>query len=851
MYFKKQFTIPLLVFILIGLYFLVQNNSDITLPEKEETKSFKAKTAPADWFLRQRAFPHCHVPTKELRKTIKQIQQRKKLQNRNTESEWVFSGPTNIGGRITDIEMPSDDVNTIYACAAAGGIFKSTDQGATWEPIFDDAPTLSIGDLAIAPSDPAILYAGTGEVNAGGGSLTYDGFGVFKSVDSGASWTSIGLEDIGSIGKVAVHPTDAETVFVAAMGNLFGNNPERGLFRTQDGGANWEQVLTVNDSTGAVDVIIHPDDPNIILASMWQRVRRPQYRDYGGPGSGLFRSMDGGENWEELTNGLPTQNVGRIDLALAPSEPNTMYAHFAHKDGHVLGIFKTSDAGDSWNTINQAGIESVPYMWWFGGLTVAPDDPDNVFMMGFDLYKINNSQSFWSLVGSNMHVDHHALFIHPQNTNLIFSGNDGGIYKSTNGGASWAHLNNMPITQFYTCEMDEQFPERIYGGTQDNSPIRTLTGNLDDWQVILFGDGFVTQVDPENNSYIYTEYQYGNFYRSTNGGASFNEADLGIFGRRNWNTPFVLEPGNPSTLYLGTDRVFKSTNYAGSWNAISVDLTNGSPASVPNAVNLTYGTITALAASPVDNNILYAGTDDGNLWNTLDGGTSWNLVSESLPERWITNIACDHEDPATAYVTISGFRYDEYLPHVFKTIDDGESWEDISGNLPEIPVNDIIIDPDQDMLYVATDVGIFYTIDENNWDILGTGLPNLVITDLDFHQGSRTLLAATYGRSMYKIILEVDTKVEENYNNIFTETKLYPNPVTEQSVLEMELTKNVDFAVAIFDIHGKVVDQIHSGKLFVGKHSFEIARKGNYPAGNYICKISGAGFQKNVKFVVP
>ena len=392
------------------------------------------------------------------------------------------------------------------------------------------------------------------------------------------------------------------------------------------------------------------------------------------------------------------------------------------------------------------------YGWWFGNIRVDPSNPNNVFVLGLDVYKTSNGGSSWFYSSGSMHVDQHGMYIHPANPNFIVAGNDGGVYKSIDQGSSWIKISTMPITQFYTCEVDYQFPNRYYGGTQDNGTNRTLTGNQNDWQQIYGGDGFYILVDPSNNNFVYAESQYGGFGRSTNGGSSFNYGLNGVSGsdRFNWSTPFIIDPSNPAKLYLGSNRLYRSTNRAVSWTPISPDLTNGPPTG-----NQVYGTITTIASAPSDTNVIYVGTDDANVWVTTNGGTDWNNISASLPTRWITRVAVDPYDALTAYVTLSGFRYDEYLPHVFRTTNAGVSWLDISSNLPDAPVNDIIVDPDiVDRLFVGTDVGVFVTDSlGNTWDYLGNNLPNAPITDLVLHNPTRTLIAATYGRSMYSIEL--------------------------------------------------------------------------------------------------
>jgi photosystem II stability/assembly factor-like uncharacterized protein len=767
----------------------------------------EAEEAPNDWFFQQRAFPYQEINYEARTAAWQQAQTaRQALASRG--EGWVFEGPLNIGGRISAIAMPLSDMQTIYAGAASGGIFKSTDNGNTWDAIFEDEVSLSIGDIAIAPSDEDIIYVGTGEANAGGGSMAYDGYGVYRSEDAGETWQHLGLENCGSVGRLLVHPDNPQVCFVAAMGHLFSNNPDRGVFRTIDGGQSWEKVLFLNDSTGAVDIVMHPTRPDTLYATTWERVRHPDRRTYGGPSSGIYRSYNGGDTWTELTSGLPTDAfVGRIGIDISESSPNILYAIYADDIGYFDGVYKSTNGGDSWTRTNDGTLSNIysSYGWWFGRISIDPDNQNIAYAIGFDLYKTTNGGSSWSLISSAVHVDQHDIVAHPQNSNHVVLGNDGGVYISENGGSTWTFCDNMPITQFYTCEVDEQHPERFYGGTQDNGTNRTLSGNDDDWQSIYWGDGFFVLVDPSNNNYVYAEYQYGNFARSTDGGYNFSSAMTGISSsdRKNWNTPFIIDPNNPQVLYFGANRLYKTTNRAASWTAISPDLSNGG-----GGVNVTWGTITTIAAAPSNSQCIYAGTDDGNVWRTSNGGTNWTKISEDLPLRWVTRVAVDPVTESTVYVTLSGYRYDSYLPHVFRSTDGGDTWQDITGDLPEAPVNDIIVDPLVDSaLYVGTDFGVFVSWNLGEyWQLLGDNLPNVPIVDLRFHEPTHTLVAATYGRSMFSFSLDQMVNTEEPAIPASSLVKIQcPNPYNGKSPIIIHGNDGERYSVTITDMGGKQV----------------------------------------------
>lgn len=752
------------IIFVVGLFFIVR-------PEKKDSQ-FK----PVDWFYQQRAYPTGKINKEAYREAVEQSQMMRK-ESRRSLGDWQFAGPLNIGGRLTDVEINPQNESEIWLGTASGGVFKSTDAGATFSPVFDDAASLSIGDIAFAQSNADIVYVGTGEANPGGGSLAYDGNGIYKSEDGGGSWSHLGLEEIGSVGRVVVDPENPDVAFVAAMGYLFENNSERGVYKTIDGGNTWEQILFVNDSTGAIDLAMHPQNTDTMYAVMWERVRRLEYFTYGGFGSGLYRSYDGGNNWEELDNGLPTgPNVGRIGIGISESNPNILYAIYADRTGYFDGLFKSTDGGDTWIQTNDAALDNIyaSYGWWFGRLKIDPQNPNIVYAIGLDLFKTADGGENWQDITGAAHVDQHEVAVSPSTSELVYLANDGGFYISEDGGNNWSHNKTLPITQFYTAEIDATAPYRLYGGTQDNGTNRTLSGNPQAWAQIYGGDGFYCIVDYTDARYVYAEYQYGNLARSTNYGSSFSSATNGISNsdRKNWNTPVVMNPYNPSSLYYGSQRVYKSINKALFWNAISDDLTNG-----PGGGNQKYGTIVTLSVSAADTNIIYAGTDDGNVWVSLNDGNSWNKISDDLPQRWISRVVADPELEHVAYVTLSGFRENEYMPHVFKTEDYGLSWIDISAGLPEAPVNDLIVWPDVvKRLIVATDVGVFYKDDGyDNWYLLADGLPLVPITDLDLDWASGTIAAASFGRSMYSITLTVGAEERENSMN---QIQIFPNPAT-------------------------------------------------------------------------
>jgi len=776
---KKLFSSILLVSILIigALFYLLAFNSlfqrtgtfslsefNKNLPAKYKTPKMTANTRPSDWGWLQRVFPHGNADKRAHIEAIKQAQQMRAASaelvhsnNRTTDHlraiQWDFAGPENIGGRITDIEYDPLNPLIVYAGIATGGVFKSQDGGWTWQAIFDDQAMLSVGDIEVDPVNTNIIYVGTGEAN--GGHNNFPGGGVYKSIDAGNTWELIGLEQTVSIGRIVIDPTNTSRVFVAAVGSYFGPDPDRGVYRSTDAGATWEKSLFISDSTGAIDIIINPQEPTKMLAAMWERVRGPHTSHLYGYTSGIYRTTNGGDSWTLLnaSNGLPEgeEHIGRIGLTLCQTQPDIMYALYT--DGYdYKSSYKSIDGGINWILIDadrDISRGTSGFSWYFGNIRVHPTNPQRVYALDVKLMRSDDGGNNWSIIGNayrDFHVDHHALAFHPTNPDTIIDGNDGGINISTDGGTSWTKVSLLPVTQFYEIAMDFTNPERLYGGTQDNGTLRTLTGQTNDWDRIYGGDGFFCIVDYTDPDIIYAESQWGNLGKSTNGGYSFNWALSGVNSSEptNWSTPVIMDPNNHNVLYYGTNRVYRTENAAGYWQSTSPDLTK-------QLADSRLGTVTTIAVAPGNSNIIYAGTDDGNVWITDNYGTNWSNITNDLPFRWVTRVAVDPTDAAIAYVTFSGMKWKSPQPHVFRTQNMGETWEDISSNLPDAPVNIILVDPVYpEILYVGSDVGCYFSSNYGqSWQVLGTGVPVVPVYSMAIHKTLRRLAIGTHGRSMY------------------------------------------------------------------------------------------------------
>ncbi|HXA09720.1 MAG TPA: hypothetical protein VNW28_07035 [Chthoniobacterales bacterium] len=719
-----------------------------------ETRASK-ESPPEDWFVTQRV-THGGIPAGALEKAGAQaaaLAVASEQSGPQTRSRWRFVGPTNIGGRVVDIAVDPVAADTIYVAAATGGVWKSTDRGANFTAIWPATNPQSMGALLITSN--GTLFAGTGEANPGGGSITYGGSGIYRSVDGGATWLLVGLTSSGAIGRLAVDPTNSQNIFAAVAGQLYNHGGERGVYKSTDGGSTWTQVLAGdNDTTGAVDLAIDPTNPNRVFAAMWDHFREPDLRTYGGVGSGVYRSIDGGTTWQRLTNGLPAAGttIGRIGVALAVSNPQRLYAIVNQTNGLFQGFYTSADGGNTWTKLptssTLSGAQST-YGWWFGRVWVDPLDQTHVFGAGVYLCESKNSGSTFTGEFSP-HADDHAMVWDLKVPGRVYLGNDGGTYRSDVNGSNdqWTFAVSQPFTQFYSVDVSEQDSTRLVGGAQDNGVNRSYDGTP--WNTYIGGDGEEALIDPSDQNMVYGCSQYGDCLRSTNGGDSSTDfTSATVSSRRNWLTPLQFDPANPAVLYYAGNQVNRSSDHAVHWSVISPDLTGG-PGRDP---NYPFGTVTTVAGAKTDSNRVLAGTDDGRLWFTTNLGTNWTQVTDSdVPGTWVTRVMVDPVNAQVAYATFSGFRSGVELPYVLKTADGGTTWSSIVGNLPQAPVNDIVVVGST--LYVASDVGVYSSANGGRkWRAAATGLPNVPVTDLEYRAASNALYAATFGRGMFMLAL--------------------------------------------------------------------------------------------------
>ncbi len=801
-------------------------------------------TEPSEWMMTQRLFPYMQADPDVYIQALRQVKAMKSSLNKSDELSWTFAGPVNIGGRITDIEFNPIDPNIVYCSAATGGVFKSTDKGETWLPVFDDQAFLSIGDIAVDPVNPDIIYVGTGEANGGHNNLP--GGGMFKSTDAGGTWVPIGLDSAETIGRVIINPSDPNEIFAAAVGSYFSPTHQRGIFKSTDGGITWNQSLFVSDSTGAIDIVMDPANPDFLLAAMWERVRRPNSSHLYGPSSGIYKSTDNGDTWEPLgpATGLPnasSSNVGRIGLAISKTNPNISYA--LYNDGAVYtGLFKTTDYGSSWTNADPDmeilnGVSN--FSWYFGQVRINPADPNKIYVMDVGFMRSSDGGANWNL-SYQTHVDHHALAFDPADPNYIINGDDGGIYISTNGGATWMGPKEMPNTQFYEIGLDYNNPLKLYGGTQDNNSIRTQTGNLDDWNALIGGDGFYVVVDFTDPNIIYAESQNGFLQKSIDGGNNFNNARNGINQNEptNWSTPVVMDPNDHNVLYYGTDRVYRTTNGAELWTAVSPDLTDGIPGT-------RLGTVTTIDVAATNSNVIYAGTDDSHVWVTTDYGANWTDISGTLPYRWVTRVKVDPNNENNVYVTFSGLKWHDPQSHVFKSTNMGADWTDISSNLPDAPVNAFAVDNNNpDRLYLGSDVGAFMSYNGGiSWQMIAEGLPVVSVYDMKIHPVENYLAIGTHGRSMYKINLDqlVNINSSSTKPTGFSLSQNYPNPFNPSTNLSFRIGYSSFVTLKIYDALGNEITTLVNEEKQPGTYDVNFNAE-HLSSGVYYCRLQAGSY---------
>lgn len=688
-------------------------------------------------------------------------------------------GPTENSGRITDVAVPPGRPYTIYVAAASGGVWKSVNNGTTWTPVWDEAPSSAVGDIAVSASDPDTVWIGAGESNCRWWS--YSGTGVYRSTDGGGTWTHRGLGDSHTIGRIVIDPENPDIVYVAAMGHMHTRNEERGVFKTMDGGRTWTRVLFVDAGTGAVDLIMDPSDRLTLYAATWERIRHPWRITEYGKGSGLYKSTDGGETWRRVGNGFPSGDlIGRIGLDVSGSNPNVVYAvvdnHNDMTDPRALQrarrsartlklivgaeVYRSDDKGETWRKANADDITDlyhIPfnYGFYFGQIRVAPDDEDEIFVLGAPLFHSKDGgKTFRTVSHPALYADHHAMWIDPERPDHILDGNDGGLNISYDRGRTWLDIR-MPLGQCYSVAVDMDEPYHVYTALQDGmswyGSSVAVPDATDPWARFPAGERSALAFDFSDYGTLYSTAGLTRIDRRTWSAASIEPRDMAGELRKNWFPPLLISPHNPRILYFGAQTLLMSLDRGDRWRAISPDLAAPDPRR-QGTVHVQYGTITSIAESPLRFGLIYAGTDDGNVHVTRNGGVTWEKITSGLPgARWVSRLVASQYDEGTVYLTLNGLRNDDFRAYVFSSRDCGETWESIAGNIPCGPVNVIREDPvNGDVLYVGTDLGLYVSCDKGRtWSSLGSNLPTVIVNDLVVHPRDRQLVIGTHGRSVY------------------------------------------------------------------------------------------------------
>ena len=700
-------------------------------------------------------------------------------------------GPTRQSGRFVDFAIPKQQPYTFYAATASGGLWKTTNNGITFQPIFDHESVFSIGDIAVDPSDPNIVWAGSGEANNSRSS--YWGDGVYKSKDAGKTWKNMGLKKSHHIGRIIVHPQNPDIVYVAALGHLYSDNPERGLYKTTDGGTTWNKVLKVEvrgKNIGVVDVAMDPTNSDILYAAAYHKVRKPYTFNLGGPGSGLYKTKDGGESWVKLGEGFPGGMLGRIGIDIYRKNPNILYATVENANkpkmsaeerekellqdkssrGMIDGeVYRSDDAGESWRKVSPDG-ESIGGSpgYYYGQIRIDPNNDKVVHVLSASSWGTKDGGTSWERRPLRFGGDDHALWIDPENSKHMLLGYDHGLGITYDGGKNWYHPDFLPLAQFYAVGVDMSYPYNVAGGLQDNGSVMGPSTRrdwgpirLEDWLNVGGGDGMYNVFDQNTNRYIYNESQFAPLSRldlKTGERKSIAYQNKRKDLRWNWNAPILVSPHNSDVIYHCGNIVVKSPFRGEYWEEISPDLTTNDPKKLTTGKggdgNIQYCTITTIDESPLTEGLLWVGTDDGNVWITRDGGKDWTKLNDEIkgnPQYWVSRVVASHHDPGTAYVSYTGYRRDDFKPFLYKTTDHGETWASIAGNLPQEPIN-VIREHHRNpnLLFVGTEFAVYVSVDGGkNWTRMKNDIPTQPVHDLVIHPRENDLVVATHGRGIF------------------------------------------------------------------------------------------------------
>jgi photosystem II stability/assembly factor-like uncharacterized protein len=809
---------------------------------------------PADAWLNARLYPDSTFNMRAYEDAVKA--ERLKIALRGPASEgfdnaWQLEGPQNIGGRVNTLAMHPQNEQVIYAGYSRGGIFKTTNGGANWAPIFDGQNSLSISHIALNPSNPDEIFVGTGDLNIG--SHYSIGNGIWKSPDGGETWESLGLEETGIISRIIVHPSNGNIVYAASMGKPSEKNTSRGLYKSTDGGTTWSQSLFVADSAGIIDLVMDPFNTNTLYAASWNRMRTNSVNFGTGPNASIYKTTDGGGTWTKLTNGLPSGNFARIGLAISAQTQGLLFTSYVGTNFQLSEVYKTTNGGTIWTDmeVHPAGLDSNAmgaFGWYFGQLRINPADDNDIFVLGVRNQRTLDGGLSWfqnvdvtpDLTGT--HADNHDLIFAPSGDMILAT--DGGVYRIGPQETYWNKIENNPTTQFYRVGYNPHLPEYYFGGAQDNG---TLVGNastVNQWNRVWGGDGFQMRFHPTNSMAYFYESQNGGLVVTNDDSQSWADGDSGIIvgERRNWDFPYIISAHNPEIMYCGGERFYK--NNSGSypiWEPISEDMTDG----------LVYfssvHSITCVAESPINLNYLYSGTGDGNVWRTKNQGITWESVHQNgLPNRYISSVHASPEMATRVFATVTGYKDGDYEPHVFRSDNQGDTWTDISSDLPQVAVNDIFIMPDHgdSVLFVGTDIGVYGTKNGGQtWERLGNNMPFIPVFDVELNPEQNRLIAGTFARSIQSYdITALLLPFVGTFDPLAMDISVYPNPATDW--LRINLAGESSATLRLFDLSGR---QLLTQKWSPAANSLPV---NGLPAGTYILQVEFTGRRRMSKSVL-
>jgi photosystem II stability/assembly factor-like uncharacterized protein len=750
---------------------------------------------------------------------------------------WEVQGPGNLGGRVNTISVSPFDDNIIFIGFSNGGVWRTLDAGENWEPVFDGQPLTAIGDITFHPEEENTVFVGTGDPNIGG--YYFVGNGLFKSEDLGQNWTYLGLKDQSIISTIAISSINPDLMYAGTMGKPYERNQDRGVYKSIDGGQTWEQSLFIDEQTGVIEVIVDPNNDQIVYASTWTRIRTNKESTINSDMAGVFRTTDGGATWTRLTNGLPVDPFSRVGIAMSPDNSKVLFCVIIGTNQNPEGLYKTEDGGASWEKWNIMNDEFANYTrgfgWYFGKLGVYPGNENKVFLLGVDLYLAEKKDTVEFVKAApgwgtyEVHADKHDIVFA---NGKAYLGTDGGLYKTvlSEDTLIWENAEDIPTNQFYRVAYNPHDPDYYVGGMQDNGTGGGNKFGIKSWDRIRGGDGFQPAFYKSDPLVWFAETQRGGLSYSEDGGASWQSFTQGLGGNRHWDMQYIISPHNDSIVFTVTSKVMVSrSGLPEQWEELSDTIVDFSKDAF-----IHQGT--SIDQSSINPALIYAGTSDGLVWGTTDGGSNWIHFEDGLPDRYVSSIKASPNVESNVYVTFSGYRDGDYTPHIFKSEDYGQTWTAIHGDLPNLAINDVYVYPyktQDEVLFVGTDLGVYFTVDNGmSWERLGENMPMVPTFDMDLNHEYNQLIAGTYGRSIMTFELDqigITQEVSTTNQPDVVDLKVYPNPVIEKLFIKCEGPE--EKVASLYSYDGRLVKE---AMIQYGRGEIDVS---NFPGGKYFLKI--------------